>query len=329
MAYDVIKYGTLAGGLRGNAPAWGRLVANHDALYEAYAPPITYGASSEADPLVVADTADASLSETYQPYLRWIVPRDLDNVPVAVTVIARCTANQVGVKLVSGANEDSIGVASPTWIVFTLTVTPDGSPGPAPLYGREVRLEMAATTELATAADILTVSAHYAPTSVPSGVQPSGWARMASSPVTDADEPLTSERVARLINGPVYLAKDRPACVASMLQDTADANRGGGRWSTLSSDWVTAGKVSIPPQPKGTPPMVYGVAVYTGGDDTELNLTVPGTSAGLSFSGAGWSYATFAHNNPGAPLSGLVRLRTTGIKASLHTLQVFRIGEVS
>ena len=327
MAYDPILEDLIHRGITGDTPVWPRIRDNHNTTWEEYEPQVhSAGGGGTSLQLVSASTAAGSLSTSYATYLRWVCPRNLDDVPVSVTVLWVASAAAT-MRVTSGVNSATATITpgGAGIVASTVSVVPAAAAGAAPLLAREMILEVKADTGGVTTITVLNVIAHYASGALPSGEQSSGWARMAAL-ADDADEPLTSERIHRTTAGPALLANDRPACLASMGQDVVAAS-GSGDYGTTGTEWESVYRWQLP---NAAASDKYGLAVYVEGSATSWEAVVVmdgGELVEMSGSADGWQFASVS----GSPSSvgGTVRLRWTGASGgayvTIQALQLFRL----
>jgi len=327
VAYDPILPDIIHQGIDGTDAVLGRLRDNHNAAWEDYeAPLFSAGGGETSLELVSASTATGSLSISYATFLRWVCPRNLDGVPVSIEVLWVASADAT-LRITSGANSAtaSITPGGASIVHSTLSVVPAAAAGASPLLAREMILEMQADTGGVTTVEVIAVIARYSPGSLPSGVQSSAWTRMAAL-ADDADEPLTSERAHRMLEGPALIIADRPPCLASMAQDVVNALAGTGDYGNIGITWQSGYRWNLPDLAASDR---YGIAVYVQGTGPweVVVATDGGKTTEFSGSSSGWQFATIV-GTPG-PIGGTVRIRwlvaAGGFPVTIHTVQLFRL----
>jgi hypothetical protein len=315
MPYSPLFPTAIVTGLRADNPAWPALCENHNAAH-AYSAPIVAACGDEALPLVSA----LALAGTFAVVARWTMLKNRNNARVRVTVTCAVTAAaQIRVSIGGGgtATEDVTPAAG--WQAVVVDVVPSGSAS-APHYSREMTLQARDASGGGCTLDVLSVLAVIEPTdTLPGSVTASGWARALADPIATADEPIPSERVERLINGPRHLAHDRPVCVASLMQEVVTPRA----WVTGADSWAIVAASRVPAQAgQGAR---YAIGICLVGTGAEARVIVAGQQH--TFAGVGWHVAsgiTFPAA-PGAALPVAVALRNTAAGTTrMSTLQIWR-----
>jgi hypothetical protein len=285
MAYTAIENDSLAPGTPGSATVWHTLTDNHDAAYEEYAPPIAACA--------VDVTIDATSATTV---LRFQMPANEDNEDLAVWVRWKMDSGPTLSTMTVLVDSSSIGTITTTSTSFTnqtLTGTPTGT------GTREVEIQLHRTGGSGgDNAYIEAVCLYLSPAAPAAGILSSGFIRADSGWYT-ADQPIPSERAARLLNGPPLIARDRPACVFTMAQDLAGG--AGRRWAESGSSyalvfrcWVAnarnegAGLLRLYAYPDGTSTAVAHTLVEYGSQTWALTANGWATTTVYPVEGGGW-----------------------------------------
>lgn len=202
--------------------AWQRVRGNHGQLFRYYEPTVAQWAG---DPLQSSSGLDENL-------LRFRSRNGADfavggvGLQLRVDIVARRVGSSGLPSVLSvsgGAALVQTNVTSATFAVHTLTATP------------AIDDEEWTINGLAGAGDTLEVGsmvAYWVATAPGTRAYPSGF-RQAETAWNKDDIAVSTEFAARLLNGPVAIAKDRPACVFSHLW----------RASTTSSDFTKYGDV--------------------------------------------------------------------------------------
>jgi hypothetical protein len=206
---------------------WRICIANHDELYTLAETPV---ASWHGEPLV-------SPVGVEQDMLRFRSARGYDylvggqGIQLRVQVIAYSTTAGLGgdLKLYGGASTTSVSVSGTAPALYTLTATPDSSDDIWTLA-----LAPAATKELV----IISMVAFWVAATPGTRAYPSGW-RQTVVANASTQYPVHTELAARLLNGPVFIARDRPVCVFSHLWPV---DVSGGSFSKYGS-WAAWGVV--------------------------------------------------------------------------------------
>lgn len=186
--------------------AWQRVISNHGQLFRYYEPTVAQWAGN---PL----KSSSGLAENLLRF-RSRNGADFAISGVGIELRVDIVARRVGssglpsvVALAGGAALVQVNVTSPTFIKHTLTSAPANDD------------EEWTITGLAAAGDTLEVAsmvAYWVASTPSSRAYPSGFRRAETGWDKD-DVAVSTELAARLLNGPVAIAKDRPACVFSHL----------------------------------------------------------------------------------------------------------------
>ena len=195
--------------------AWQRVRGNHGQLFRYYEPTVAQWAG-------IAFESSSGLDETL---FRFRSRNGADfavggvGLQLRVTILARRVGSSGLPSVLSvsgGAAVAQVNVTSPTFAVHTLTATPASDDEEWTISG------------LAGAGDTLEVCsmvAFWFATAPGTRAYPSGF-RQAETAWNKDDIAVSTEFAARLLDGPVCIAKDRPACVFSHLwrADTDDSS---------------------------------------------------------------------------------------------------------
>lgn len=185
---------------------WQRTRANHGQLFRFYQPTVAQWAGN---PLVSSSGLDEDL-------LRFRSRNGADFVVggVGLRLRVEIVARRVGssglpsvIALKGGVPMVQVSVTSPTFLAYSLTANPATDDEEWTISG------------VAAAGDSLEVAsmvAYWDPTTPSTRAYPSGF-RQAETYWQKPDAPVSTELAARLLNGPVAIAKDRPSCVFSHL----------------------------------------------------------------------------------------------------------------
>jgi hypothetical protein len=214
--------------------AWQRARANHDQVWATYESPVAQWAGMPFFTTVTG--ADENLfrfrSRNGDDFATGAPLRGLQ---LRVEVFARRTngavlAGQISLK--GGAATVTASISALTFTKVTLTATPATAD------------EEWTVSALAAAGDIVEICAlvaYWQPTSVPGAVlYPSGF-RTAEASWDTTDRAISTELAARLLDGPVCIAKDRPACIFSHLWRANSDDSSFSKMPWLSQDLIVWG----------------------------------------------------------------------------------------
>jgi len=230
VAYVPIEGDSLPAGMLASATPWHTLTDNHGEVYAEYGPPIA---------AVQAYTfRDATVATTV---LRFQMPANEDNLDLAVRVRWKKDAGPTSITMTVLVDASSIGTVTTTSTSYTnstLTGTPTGT------GTREILVQLHRTGGSGGDEAHIEALAIYVVGAAPAaGALGSGFIRADSGWYT-ANQPIPSERVARLTNGPTKIAKDRPACLHTLAQDLN--NTGARATSTDSTSYVVVYRSWVP-----------------------------------------------------------------------------------
>ena len=264
MAYTPIDPLGLRHGLAGNSSLYETLWDNHIQIYESGGPGIADWFFSET----ISDGITNTLIFT------WRVRGNLDQQVVRTRVYAESTGGTTTVYVSSGGVTASQSVTVAGW--YTLNVTP-------PVTGVAV-FEMRVTIPVAAVFTLTRIQSRLVEDSPAAGQRPSRYTRADSADIFAADEPVTSERMGRLLAGPVRIAQSHPRCVASHIVRTnlSGGAKSTGKWQGYNStSWQTVGFLTIPRVSMRA--RRYVLDAFT------METTTDGSSADIVIGGIEWS----------------------------------------
>lgn len=213
--------------------AWQRVLDNHDQVFTDYEPPIAQWAGIPF--FTTTFVPEDMFRFRSQNGADYAAGSPLRGLQMRVEMLVRRTNSgslPSTVFLSGGVSVEQANISATTFTKVTLTAIPNGSD------------EEWTVSALATSGDsveICALVAYWQPTSsVGPRAYPSGFRRVESDwDVTDT--PISTELVARLLDGPVCIAKDRPACVFTHLwrANTTDGSFSKAPW--LSQDLIAWG----------------------------------------------------------------------------------------
>ena len=298
---------------------------NHAHLYGNYEVPFGYGCNLE---LQVTSTGMADI-------LKFWVPKNLDNNPLKIYVRAKITGgNDDGlVKLLETTTSTGAAATIPDGQTDvtelanpfdTITLTPTGTAD-----GREFKLQ-AKVKNGGDTMRIHSIMGVYAGSGsvTTTGIGASGFRTTNATTVYASTAPIATEHIEALINGPKQIAKDRTACVLSILGDV----RARAAVNTTSTDWVTVDRGMFPAQDytgDGRNYKMYVNLGAEGGATPHMRILFPNATADPAVSGTGWSTETFTitNMNKHAPrwVEYSIQMKQAGgTAASLQALQLYR-----
>jgi hypothetical protein len=319
MSYDPQDLGALVPPIEtlGATSPWRICIENHDELYTLAETPV---ASWHGEPLV-------SPVGVEQNMLRFRSARGADylsggqGIQLRVQVIAYATTAGAGgnVKLYGGASMVSVAVSGTTPTMYTLTATPDSSDDVWVLA-----LAPAAGKELA----IISMVAFWVAATPGTRAYPSGW-RQTVPANASTNYPVHTELVARLLNGPVLIARDRPVCVFSHLAPYDDRGRTFGKYGSWAA-WGAVGNTEptivargrIPASDVRTRPYLVEYFLRTS-DGTNGTLRIGATEYGVTADT--WGSLQVELGPSDVDLTASVEACGSGEFAYFETIQVWRM----
>lgn len=255
---------------------WQDLNENQNELYENINQPVLFS---------VLDMATSNADTSFHTYLRWKLEKNTDNEDVLVFIRAKRTGGtgtlvfkaHVGSENAASSLTSAVGTA---YQDITITLTPTGTD-----TSRDMYLEVK-TSDTGTKAIIDSISVYTVPAAPPVGTTTCGFSNVPAA-VYGSDEPISTERLSRLMDGPIQITKDRPACVYSFL-DNLHTPRSFGTSSTTFESVLTIHA----PLPDNTT-RDYTLHVYITSDNIssgqpQVRIVVNGKQIGSDAVAAGW-----------------------------------------
>jgi len=303
MAYSPRDPSAIVPGILGNTGEWAGVADNLDEAYADYAPIWALG-------LPEAQTSSGS----WTVLARWVMGANEDNVDVRATLRWSVSGGATAeARMIVGADTSgSISTTSSGAVTGTVTDTPTGS------GLRECCLQAQNSSGSGTVT-LDAVTFDSTPAAPAAGVLSSGYAR-STSQWTGANEPIPSERVERLIEGPRLIAHDRPACLLTWMDDASVTP--GRYYTSASSTWaiVERGMVIKPDVVART----CRIAAYLEGATGTPEFMLQIGPYVVTLSGTGWQYATTLIPIGVTPVTGLLRRSAGSGDVMLRTCQILR-----
>lgn len=179
---------------------------NHNEVFESFEPPV---ATWAGEPFFTTSFADEDM-------LRFRSRNGADfavggvGLRLQVKVVAKRNVSGAGpgtLNLKGGVPMVTVTVTSTTFAVHTLTANPATT---------DEEWTLSAVAAPTDTIEVAAMTAYWVASAPGTRFYPSGF-RGVGSFVVQSNRPVSSELVARLMNGPITIAKDRPACVFSHL----------------------------------------------------------------------------------------------------------------
>ena len=297
---------------------WSNLNANHNELYENVSQPVLFS---------ILDMATSDADTSFHTYLKWMLEKNTDNQNVLVYIRAKRTGGTgtVVFKAHVGSINNATSLTSAVGTSYqdiTITLAPSGTD-----TSREMYLEVK-TSDTGTKAIIDSISVYTVPSAPAVGTTTCGFSNMPTGAYA-ANEAISTERLSRIIEGPVQVTKDRPSCVYSFL-DNLHTPRS---FYTTSTTFESVLNVQVPFPDKI--PRDYILYAYLTSNNTSsgvphARIVVNGKQVGADVSGIGWK--TFYINDLANDLAsferGMINIQmkegSGSYQAVLGSLQVIR-----
>ena len=274
---------------------------------------------------------------SYADVLKFWVPKNLDNNPIHVFCRAKMSGSASAdgtikvTEVTSGTNATGAIAAATSDVTelthaFTLiSLTPTGS---ADGRAFTIQAKAGAGGETCTLESVCITIGGSGSAST-KGIKTSGFRTTGSALVYAATANISTEYIESLINGPVYISKDRPVCLASHLADVSRT----AQLTTTSTNYemVMRGMLPVPDNMQGSGRVyrVYAEMSQTGGATPAAKFVIGSLFDSPEISGAGWGSDTFTIDNASetgprwVPFKVFLK-RTGGSRASLNSFQIFR-----
>jgi hypothetical protein len=308
MAYVPLDPAALVPGILGTTEYYQDIADNADEVYQDYAPTIAEGL------LDVQVTSGSFVTVAH-----WVMPYNVDDSDIITRFRWRVSGGATAEAQVT------IGATTTAATSTTSATTTNGNRTATPVYAAhptecylEVRISSGSGTVFVDG-----LLCYRVPGAPAAGALTSGYAR------TDGqwyatDEPISSERVARLINAPRLIARDRGACLVCAMDDSQAAGTRA-KWSTTASTWTQVARFVL--LPYDTVTRDYRVSVRLRSTSTPNPSALVGIGAQqvqLDGTTDGWYHGTLTL--PPAMLMGTVSIKLDGSGgyAILDTLQILR-----
>ena len=257
---------------------------------------------------------------------RWVVFRNTDNVQLTAKIRATATTADCLLTLDYGGASATATVTAGASTTVEINVVPTSSMGGGTTYreavlshacaaGGNIKIEGLAAylepiTSLGTAGGLI------------HGASSSGFIRGPDGGELvnqTNDHAISTERLERVLNGPIYIARDRPTALASMIRHELDRDLG----TTNKTDWVTLarGFGSVLAQEPMDLRAFYHVQSSTGGSPLSRFVFFGDTTSATVQTGTGWKQAAAAEfvANSATPQNPRSHVFTWAIQAKVET----------
>jgi hypothetical protein len=314
MAYVPIDRAALVNGLAGSSSLYPDIVANHDECYEAHEPPII------DQPLGGAAVA-AGVTDSL--YYVWRVRgnRDLRTVRIRIRAEAAGGSGTITARL-GGATGTATVTGAEAWYTIDLV----------PLTGVLVAASLSMTTPGGVTMNLHRLQCRTVG-QAPAAGQLKSLFRKGYPGMYAADAPIASEHVSRLIDGPVRVALDLPACVSVHLSriTTSGGKRFGDWQGSLSTAWEVVGRSRLPRADEVARDYVIDVHTVESGSGGQAQITIGAASFTIPSMGGtagGWSQDV-KNLGPGPHEIRASVAAGGGNTARITTMQIWRMPRTS
>ena len=282
--YVPISPAAIIPGIAGTDAAWAGLITNTIRLYSdgtdlGYSPVIAAGSLVAIDETVLEVTGTTPVE-----VCRITVPVNSDNQKLRCYVQGNVDSGDTGRWTLAYGGATAVGSTTSTVkAAVDVTVTPTGS------GQREAVLSVAGAAgsdvvRTYSALFYLHTDAAAATTPMPSGVIET------VATLYTSNEPVTTERVMRLLNTATMVAKDRPACVFSMIEHVGFAGVRSGVVASGATPVLVARSLLLPVEDA---PRDYRVSMYLTRDGSGVaNCTVNVGGQAVTATAMGWTHGT-------------------------------------
>lgn len=257
---------------------------------------------------------------------RWAVFRNTDNVQLTAKIRATATTADCVLTLDYGGASSTATVSAGASATVEINVVPTSSMGGGTTYreavlshtcaaGGNIKIEGLASyiepiTTLGTAGGLV------------HGASSSGFIRGPDGGELvnqTNDHAISTERLERVLNGPIYIARDRPTAVDSMIRHELDRDLG----TTVKTDWVTLARgfmSLLAPEPIDLRAF-YHVQSSTGGSPFTRFVFFGDTAAATVQTGTGWKQSTAPEvlANNATPQNPTLSVMTWALQAKVET----------
>lgn len=318
--YGPISPAAIVPGVASTAGPWQALVDNARILY-ADSSHLGYGPTIAAGNVVASDdTVHEVTGTSYEEVCRVMIPRNADNQPLLVSALMNTdSGDRANLRVVYGGTTATAATTATSYAGVQVACTPTGSGHP-----REAVVSIAGDA----AGDVARIKAIsfsiYANTAASSGTMTSGVTE-ADATLYTANQPISTERVARLMNAASFIAKDRPAGVFSWIEGLSFT----GTRSDATADSATpvmvtrANLVLVQSQVRS-----YRVSMYLAVDGSGSPVPKCVVSLGgqtVTGTAAGWTHGTVTLGGAsGVQLEAAISRTSGSNRVYLKTLQVMR-----
>lgn len=228
MTYAPIDPTALVPRLAGNSGLLDSIATNGDEVYATYAPTV----------IDLSRSVTVGTSATSQRVFAWTLRGNRDLLTVRTRVYASGTGGSSTLKVyVGGASGTATVSGAAAW--YTVDVVPATS-GP-------IHCEIQVTTGGGITATVDQAQCYLVAAAPGSGRLASGYIKSGAG-LFAGDEPICSEHMERLTYQPVYVARDRPVCVAQHVTElTTSGAKDVGNWNSYDlAVWDPIGLSKVP-----------------------------------------------------------------------------------
>ena len=316
--YTPISPASLVPGMTGTDSNWQTLVENSTRLYGesthgGYRPTIASGTMHGAD-----DTVLTTTGTTPAEVCRIMVPKNADNEVLRCTVTGKASSGDTARWALSYGGASGAGATTSTseaLVVIECTPTGSGHPREAILYHNGTN----ASDDVWTYAVSFCVIAHAA---AGAGAHASGYINPDAYLYT-ANQPITTERVTRLLNNGRAIARERPASVYCLIEPSSWTGSRAASGVDSSTPTIVAKSDLLLVEPM---PRTYRVCMYITADaGVTPKATVTVGNQEVTATATGWTQGTVTLGGNAAASMVAKVWRTAGSgSAYIKTLQIMR-----
>lgn len=281
---------------------WPTCFAEHENVY------LTFNSLAASGMGVMPATA-ADTSKTANS--RFVVFRNTDNVRLMVRLRATATTADCVLTLDYGSASATTTIPAGSTVTREISVVPTSSMAGGTIYREAV---LSHTCGTGGTIKIHNLTGYLVPESsigaaggLIHGKSSSGFIRCPEGSELlnqTNDHSISTERVERALSGPIYIAKDRPQCIGSLIRHTEDRELG----TSKKTEWVTVarGFLSVLAHEPIDIRAFYHLNSTTGGDPESRFCWLGDTATAITQTGTGWKQSTLTevlanNSTPAAP----------------------------
>ncbi len=315
--YSPISPAAIVPGITGADSAWSGLIVNATRLY-AESTDLGYCPVMLASNLIAYDGVVPTVTgDSYVELCRINVPKNADNHPLMVTVMMSVASGDTGtVQVVYGGATATNTTSNTAPSAVSAVATPSGSGD----------REAVVSIKGASGSDevyVRNIQVQLRPVTAPSSAPMASGITEVETVLYTSGQPVSSERVMRLMNYASFISKDRPAAVYSSVEYLGHT---GARSAMVSSGTSQTQVVKSDLSIVEGAPRDYRVSMYLDRDGSGVAKCVVSVgSQSVTTTAMGWTHGTITLGGATTTKMTALLSRTSGTgNVYLRTLQIYR-----